>query len=192
MRPRKVTTADHVSEQEEIARAVQAAVQDAIGAAIAAALRKTKPIEPPEPPPASEVEQQIAKAAADPTKPPPRERHGFRGTPPPADFSLTELPDDSLLTEYEVAALARLSTNTLAAWRKRERDHPLKWTVIGGGRVRYRAGDVKHFIASGQRPRPGRPKKVAPNVSQSDAPAPRRRAARPRADDLAAPQEPSS
>src|SRR5215831_2022335 len=108
------------------------AVQRAVEAALAVVLqeRKKKPTTE-SPPPVSDVEQQIAKAAAGPTKPP-------------------------------------------------------------GGRVRYRAGDVKHFIASGQRPRPGRPKKVAPNVSQSDAPAPRRRAARPRADDLAAPQEPSS
>jgi hypothetical protein len=131
--------------------------------------KKKKPVEPP--PPSNEVEQQIANAAAGPTKPPPRDRHGFRGTPPPADFSLTELPDDSLLTEYEVAALARLSTNTLAAWRKRERDHPLKWTTIRGGRVRYRAGDVRQFIASGERPRPGRPRKKA-----DAAPAPRRAA----------------
>src|SRR5262249_48209617 len=131
----------------------------------------------------------VAKAADDTTTP--SRKRGFRGTPPPATFDLYALPDTALLTEFETASAARLSTNTLSTWRKRP-DHPLKWTVIGGGRVRYRAGDVKHFIASGQRPRPGRPKKAAPNGSQSTAPAPRRRAARPRADDLAAPQEPSS
>lgn len=66
------------------------AVQRAVEAALAVVLqeRKKKPTTEP-PPPVSEVEQQIAKAAAGPTKPP-RERHGFRGTPPPAGFSLTE------------------------------------------------------------------------------------------------------
>jgi len=129
----------------EVARALHSAIEAAL-AAVLQEKKKKKPVEPP--PPSNEVEQQIANAAAGPTKPPPRDRHGFRGTPPPADFSLTELPDDSLLTEYEVAALARLSTNTLAAWRKRERDHPLKWTTIRGGRVRYRAGDVRQFIGA--------------------------------------------
>lgn len=169
------------------------ALQRAIEAALAAVLeqQQKQKKKPTKPPPLSEVERQAAKATAGPTTPP-SERHGFRGTPPPADFSLTELPDDSLLTEYEVASLARLSTNTLAAWRKRERDHPLKWVMIGSGRVRYRAGDVREFIASGRRPEPGRPKKAVANVAQDAAP-PRRRAARPRAkaDDLAAPQEQS-
>ena len=43
-----------------------------------------------------------------------RDRHGFRGTPPPAKFSLAELPDDALLTEQETAAVGRWSTNTLS------------------------------------------------------------------------------
>ena len=80
---------------------------------------------------------------------------------------------------------ARLSTNTLATWRKRD-DHPLKWLTIGGGRIRYRVAAVKEYLATGHRPRPGRPR-------AQDAAPPRRRAARPRAkaDDLAAPQEPA-
>jgi hypothetical protein len=144
-----------------------ATIRRAVEAALTAVLqeRKRRPVRPP--PPLSEVERQVAKAAAGPTKP--SRKRGFRGTPPPATFDLYALPDTALLTEFEAASAARLSTNTLSTWRKRP-DHPLKWTVIGGGRVRYRAGDVKHFIASGQRPQPGRPKKAAPNVSQSAAP----------------------
>src|SRR5215470_16098054 len=37
----------------------------------------------------------------------PRDHHGERSVPPPAQFSLSELPDDGLLTEREVAALGR-------------------------------------------------------------------------------------
>lgn len=83
---------------------------------------------------------------------PSRVRHGFRGTPPPPPFDLTQLPNSALLTEYEVAALARISTNTLAAWRRRSK-HPLQWFTLPGGFVRYRAGDVKMYLASGA-PRP--------------------------------------
>jgi hypothetical protein len=144
---------------------------------------------PTEPPPASEVEQQIAKVAGGPTKPP--RKRGFRGTPPPATFDLYALPDTALLNEFETAAAGRLSTNTLATWRKRD-DHPLKWLTIGGGRIRYRVAAVKQYLATSHRPRPGRPRKKQHTEIQGAAPS-RRRAARPRAkgDDLAAPQEQS-
>jgi hypothetical protein len=64
--------------------------------------------------------------------------------------SLAELADDALLTEYETAALLRISTNTLEKWR-RSHSHPLEWELIGGsGRlIRYRAGKVKAFVLSG-------------------------------------------
>ena len=75
-----------------------------------------------------------------------RDRHGFRGTPPPAKFSLAELPDDALLTEHETAAVGRWSTNTLTAWR-RQPDHPLKWEIVAGKFVRYRVGNVKSYVA---------------------------------------------
>jgi len=78
---------------------------------------------------------------------PKRDRHGFRGTPPPASFSLAELPDDAQLTEAEVAAIGRWSTNTVASWR-RQPDHPLRWELVAGKYVRYRAGDLKTFIAT--------------------------------------------
>ena len=47
---------------------------------------------------------------------------------------------------YETAAVGRWSTNTLAAWRLRKA-HRLRWVVIGGGRVRYRVGDVRAYLA---------------------------------------------
>jgi len=78
------------------------------------------------------------------------DRHGFRGCPPPiVGLSLSSLADDTLLTTYEVAAIARLSTNSLDAWR-RQKDHPLRWVAIIDGRIRYRAGDVKAFLAGGE------------------------------------------
>jgi hypothetical protein len=74
-----------------------------------------------------------------------RNRHGHRGVPPVPRFNFSELPDDVLLTEREVAAVGRWSTNTLGAWR-RQPDHPLKWFVIAGRHVRYRVADVRAFL----------------------------------------------
>jgi len=148
---------------------ITTAVQRAVEAALAAVLQQQKRRPAKLPPP---TRKQAAKAAADPR--PSSSKHGFRGVPPPLDFSLADLSPDQLLTEFECAALTRLSTSSFEAWRKRP-DHPLKWTKITGGRVRYRAGDVRQFIASGYRPRRGRPRKKDPPS------APRRRVARPRA-----------
>ena len=123
-------------------------------------------------------------AAPPPNRPadqPKRSHHAFRGTPPPATFSLAELPDDALLTEFEVAAVARLSTNTLAAWRLRgkRRDHRLPWIAITGGFIRYKAADVRQFLAAGEQRRPRR-KSVASNTDAARSTPPRRRHARPR------------
>jgi hypothetical protein len=85
-----------------------------------------------------------------------RDRHGFRGTPPPASFSLADLPDDALLTEYEVAAVGRWSTNTLAAWR-RQPGHPLEWELLAGKYVRCRAGNLKRYMAGDSRKKPKPP-----------------------------------
>jgi hypothetical protein len=85
---------------------------------------------------------------------PKRDRHGFRGTPPPlVGVSLQELADDCLLTDKETGAIGRWSTNTLASWR-RQPDHPLKWTTIPGGWVRYFAGSLKAYLAAGERRHP--------------------------------------
>src|SRR5258707_473203 len=97
-----------------------------------------------------------------------RDRHGFRGTPPPASFSLAELPDDAQLTEGEVAAVGRWSTNTVAAWR-RQPDHPLQWQNIAGGFIRYRAGDLKIFMALPPRRRGRGPSKRRPEQTPSSA-----------------------
>jgi hypothetical protein len=79
------------------------------------------------------------------------------GIPPPALFSLAELPDDVLLTEYEAAAVGRWSTNSLAAWRRRS-DHLLQWEFVAGKFIRYRAGALKRFLAAPIKRR-GRPPK---------------------------------
>ena len=132
-----------------------------------------------------------------------RDRHGFRGVPPPPSFSLAALADDCLLLEIETAAVLRVSTNTLGGWR-RQPNHRLGWEVLPGGFVRYRAGNIRDYLTTGS-PRKGNPAKPPATASQcrapkpddavttQDAAPPRRRAARPRAkaDDLAAPQEQS-
>src|SRR5262249_31486880 len=81
-----------------------------------------------------------------------RERHGFRGVPPPADFSLADLADDALLTEFQVGALFQVSTNTIQSWR-RQPDHPLAWETLPNGFVRYRAGALRYYLALGRRRR---------------------------------------
>ena len=97
-----------------------------------------------------------------------RDRHGFRGVPPPPVFDFDALPDGALLTEHETAAVGRWSTNTLAAWRLRK-THALRWVVIGGGRVRYRVGDVRAYLADAA-PRKRKPAKHEPRSrATSDA-----------------------
>ena len=84
------------------------------------------------------------------------DKHGQnRGLPPPAAFDLDALPDSTLLTESEAAAAARFSRNTLQAWR-RQPDHPLRFRIIHGGRVRYEVAAVRAFLALGQ-PRKRKP-----------------------------------
>src|SRR5262249_56557216 len=88
-----------------------------------------------------------------------RDRHGFRGVPPPPVSDFDALTDGALLNEYETAAVGRWSTNTLAAWRRE--GHGLRWVVIGGGRVRYRVGDVRAYLADAA-PRKRQPGKHEP------------------------------
>ena len=113
--------------EQKIFEAFTRALPRAVEAAIATVLqehqqqkqqqqKKKKPAEAQQQ--LSEVEQQIAKAAAGPTKPR-RSRGGFRGRPPPPSFDFEELPDSTLLTEIEAAAVGRWSSNTLSTWRKR-------------------------------------------------------------------------
>jgi hypothetical protein len=81
---------------------------------------------------------------------PKKDRHGFRSVPPPPRFSLAEIPDDTLLTETEVAGFLRVAKCTVAEWR-RHPHHPLKWLLLPNGRVRSTAGSVRAYLAAGRR-----------------------------------------
>src|SRR5262252_3919874 len=105
----------------------------------------------------------MSKSEPTTTTKPKRDHHGFRGLPPPpTDFSLASLADDALLTEFEVAAILRVSTNTLGSWRQQP-GHPLRWRALPNGFIRYTAGHVREFLASGKpRPPRGRPPATKP------------------------------
>ena len=103
---------------------------------------------------------------------PKRDHHGFRGVPPPPKFDLDELPDSALLDECEIAAILRNAVVTVQTWRRRQH-HPLKWIVIGGGRIRYRVGDLRDYLASGGNR--GQPRKSAIVPKRYVPPPPRRR-----------------
>jgi hypothetical protein len=109
-----------------------------------------------------------------------RDRHGTsRGLPPPAQFDLDLLPDSTLLTECETAAAGRFSRNTLQAWRRLPK-HALRWTVVGAGYIRYRAGDLKRFLAMGQprKRKPEPPSQHPPQAAKPPAALPKRRVRR--------------
>ena len=136
---------------------------------------------------------------------PKRDRHGFRGVPPPVTFDFDALADGALLSETDVAAILRMSTNTVASWRQRP-DHPLRFLVLPNGFVRYTAGHVREFLASGK-PRPPRSRPPATKrtpakpagtftattkISQDATSERRRTPRRPRAAEAAAPAGSSS
>jgi hypothetical protein len=147
----------------------------------------------------------VTTASTEPDAPK-RDRHGFRGVPPPPAFDFAALADGALLNELDVAAILRVSTNTVASWR-RQPAHPLEWRALPNGFVRYTVGAIRAYLARGvPRPRGKPPAKTADTAPaqrkppaqhtetaeiQDAAPAPRRRAARPRAADTA-PSEASS
>jgi hypothetical protein len=81
-----------------------------------------------------------------------RNRHGFRGMPPPPRFSLGDLPDDAMLTDKEVAAVLRKCIITVQSWRK-DPNHRLAWQTLPDGFVRYRVSTLRNYLADGQ-PRP--------------------------------------
>jgi hypothetical protein len=81
-----------------------------------------------------------------------RDRHGFRGTPPPPLHSLGELPDDSLLTDTEVAGYLRIARSTVAGWRNNP-THPLVWLTLPGGFQRTTAASLRAYMARGVRRR---------------------------------------
>ena len=130
----------------------------------------------------------LLAAAAAPTPPPheqqradqpKRDRHGFRGTPPPPLFDFDALPGGTLLNDHETAAVLRSSTNTLSAWRQ-SNSHRLKWITVAGGRVRYKVADIRAYLAL---PCPRKSKQ--PPVATPRAAPPSRRARRAKADDAA-------
>jgi hypothetical protein len=69
----------------------------------------------------------------------PRQR--FRGVPPLLAVDLDKLPDSTLLTETEAAAILRRSKSALENWRK-DPDHPLQWRRVLG-RILYVLGSVR-------------------------------------------------
>jgi hypothetical protein len=138
---------------------------------------------------------------------PKRDRHGQnRGLPPPATFDFEALASGAMLSEFETAAILRVSTNTLGSWR-RQGGHPLKWLALPNGFVRYTAGHIREFLASGK-PRPPRSRPPATKrtpakpagtptaTTKIHTPAAtserRRTPRRPRAAEAAAPTEPAS
>ena len=67
-----------------------------------------------------------------------------RGVPPPATFSLAELPDDSLLTQKEVSAVRRQSVTWTEKLRYEKRDD-LEW-IYDNGRPRCTVKSLKQVM----------------------------------------------
>lgn len=93
---------------------------------------------------------------------PPRDRSNrVRGVPPPPLFSLMALPDDTLLTQIEVAGYRRVSVPAVEQGRYKGTDG-LEWKYIKKW-PRCTAGSLKKLMAGDpnlRRP-PVPPKKVA-------------------------------
>jgi hypothetical protein len=68
-------------------------------------------------------------------------RRRFRGVPPHLNIDIDKLPDSTLLTETEAAAILRRSKSALENWRK-DPNHPLRWQYVLG-RVTYGLGSVR-------------------------------------------------
>jgi hypothetical protein len=83
------------------------------------------------------------------------------------------LPDDALLTQREVAAVLRVAVSTVETWRRR--GHSLKWATVGGGLVRYRAGDLRKFLASTTKLHKPGPKPKASSPPSTESAEPRRK-----------------
>jgi len=132
----------------------------------------------PAPLTSSKIPTAVTRHADSPTR---DARHGFRGVPPLPTFDFAKIADGQLLTDFETAQVLRVSTATLEAWRQRQ-GHGLRWVAIAGGFVRYRAGDIRAFLASG-RPRQRKPKPKPPPAAPE-----KRRARRAQADESLAPE----
>lgn len=159
----------------DVATAVVTAVEAALARMLKPAPRGQQK-KPAAPPPRKAKQRQTAKGSAES----PRDRHGFRGLPPPATFDFEALPDTSWLTESETAAVLRVAISTLAAWRQRP-NPPLKCAKLRDRQIRYQVKEIRRFLAGGERPRRGRPRKKT-------AVAPRRPRGRPTAPATSAPR----
>jgi hypothetical protein len=117
---------------------------------------------------------------------PKRAHRGFRGTPPPIAFDFDALADSALLSEIDVAAILRLSTNTVASWRQQP-THLLRWLVLPNGFIRYTAAALRAYLAGGK----SRRKKLLPPPAESSAAAspPKPKRSRMKADDSTTAQE---
>jgi hypothetical protein len=129
-------------------------------------------------------------------KAPRRDSHGRRGLQPPPLFDFDELGNGTLLSEFETAAVLRISSNTLAAWRGQPA-HALRWITLPNGFIRYRVADIRAYLAGGKPCKRGPPRKKASpaptaktEIHTEDSAPPTRRRPRARAD-AAAPQEPA-
>lgn len=63
------------------------------------------------------------------------------------DNCVSELRDEELLTDAEVALLLKIAKGTLKFWRCRPPRHKVPPAVRIGRTVRYRAGDIRRFMA---------------------------------------------
>jgi len=78
----------------------------------------------------------------------PRDSHGRRGLQPPPLFDFDQLGNGTFLSEFETAAVLRVSSNTLAAWRGQPA-HPLRWLRLPNGFIRYRVAAIRAYVAMG-------------------------------------------
>jgi hypothetical protein len=101
---------------------------------------------------ASVVSPEVAMPNSPPLPVAKPDRHGFRSVPPPPAFSLASLPDDTLLTDLEVAGYLRVARSTVAGWRNNP-THPLEWLTLPGGFRRTTAASLRAFMARGVRRR---------------------------------------
>jgi hypothetical protein len=112
----------------------------------------------------------VARDQDDTCAPGRRGRHGDRSVPPPLAFDIYELPDSTLLTSRDVAAVGRWAVSTVETWRQRP-GHPLQWLDLPGGFKRTTVGYLKAFLASGA---PRRPRREPAITKPAAVPPPRR------------------
>jgi hypothetical protein len=66
--------------------------------------------------------------------------------PPETPIANRQMPEDTLLTTSQAAAILRVSTETLKKWRQRPGRGP-EFIRYPGGSVRYRLSAILKFLA---------------------------------------------